>query len=76
MGNFHGVQISFFSFFMMGMFSCVKWTVLHRKITHTNQLEIAQNEIWTPRKFLATRYFNSKQFGGCGVVYFFQLIHH
>ena len=44
MGNFHGVQISFFLFFMMGIFSCVKWTVLHRKITHTNQLEIAQKK--------------------------------
>ena len=26
------------------------------KIKHTNQLEIAQNEIWTPRKFPAIRY--------------------
>jgi len=26
------------------------------KIKHTNQLEIAQNEIWTPQKSLAIRY--------------------
>jgi len=26
------------------------------KIKHTNQLEIAQNEIWTWRKFPAIRY--------------------
>jgi len=26
------------------------------KIKHTNQLEIAQNEIWTPRRFPAIRY--------------------
>jgi len=33
-------------YFMMGVFSCVKWTT---KIKCTNQLEIAQNEIWTRR---------------------------
>jgi len=27
-----------------------------KKIKHTNQLEIAQNEIWTPRKFLSIQY--------------------
>ena len=26
------------------------------KIKHMNQLEIAQNEIWTPQKFPAIRY--------------------
>ena len=58
-GNINGVQILFFSFsvhqnenlthemhIMMGVISCVKWTM---KIKHMNQLEIAQNEIWTPR---------------------------
>jgi len=33
-------------YFMMGVFSCVKWTTI---IKRTNQLEIAQNEIWTRR---------------------------
>jgi len=32
---------------MMGVFSCVKWAT---KIKSMNQLEIAQNEIWTQRK--------------------------
>ena len=31
-----------------GVFSCV---MDRTKIKHTNQLEIAQNEIWTPRNF-------------------------
>ena len=29
------------------------------KIKHTNQLEIAQNKIWTPQKFPAIRYLNN-----------------
>ena len=62
--NIRGVQISFCSFsvyqnenlthetyVMMGMFSCVKMD--RTKIKHMNQLEITQNEIWTPRKFPA-----------------------
>jgi len=58
--NIRGIQISFFSFsvyqnltremyIMMGMFTRVQWT--ERKIKHMNQLEIAQNETWTPQKF-------------------------
>jgi len=38
---------------MIDVFSCVKWT--ERKL-NTNQLEIAQNEIWTPRKFPTIQY--------------------
>jgi len=36
------------TYIMMGMFSCV---MDRTKIKHTNQLEIVQNEIWTPRNF-------------------------
>ena len=39
-------------YIMMGVFSCV---MDRTKIKRTNQLEIVQNEIWTPRKFPAIR---------------------
>jgi len=40
------------TYIMMGMFSCVKWTTKF----NTHQLEVAQNEIWTPWKFLTIWY--------------------
>ena len=49
---------------MIGVFSCVKWT--ERKL-NTNQLEIAQNEIWTPQKFPAIRYMWTTQREVAGV---------
>ena len=67
-GYICGVQISFFLFSVyqnenltnetyvtMGVFSCVKY-IDRTKIEHVNQLEIARNEIWTPRKFHTIRY--------------------
>jgi len=61
-GNICGVQISFFSFSvhqnknLTRYDGCVfLYKVDRTKIKFTNQLEIAQNEIWTPRKFPAIR---------------------
>ena len=79
-GDILGAQISFFSFsiyqkenltpethVMMGVFFCVKWTV--QKIKHMNRLEIAQNKIWTPRKFPAIRYSNPGAVPPCCVTF-------
>jgi len=62
-GNICGVQISFFSFLVyqneklvntqnVRYDGCVFLCKMDRmKIKHTSQLGIAQNKIWTPRKF-------------------------
>jgi len=65
-GNIRGVQISFFSFSVyqnenltqnVCYDGCVFLCKMNRtKIKHTNQLEITQNEIWTPRNLSAIRY--------------------
>ena len=65
-GNFCGVQISFFLFSVyqnenlrrnVCYDGCVFLCKMDRmKIKRTNQLKIAQNEIWTPRKFPAIPY--------------------
>ena len=63
-GNIREVQISFFSFSVYQNKNltrvCYDGRVFlckmdRTKIKHTNQLEIAQNEILTPRKFPAIR---------------------
>ena len=60
-GSFHGVQILFFLLSVyqnenltheMYVMMCM-CKMDRTKIKHTNQLEITQNEIWTPRKFPA-----------------------
>ena len=63
-GNIRGVQISFssFSVYQNEKVTHETWRVFlckmdRTKIKHPNQLEIAQNEIWTPRKIPAIRYF-------------------
>ena len=56
-GNIHGERISFFSFSVyQNEMKCTRFFICkmdRTKIKHTNQLMIAQNEIWTRRKFPA-----------------------